>query len=104
MLEVFLLGIIGRQLGSLDASFDGSDSGKLEWLLLGGSLGYTDGKALGSDEGIKLGSTDGKVIGTILENIYGITLGIDIGIELVFLDGSFDGSNNGKLEDLLLGE
>ena len=34
--------------------------------MLGVSLGSTDGKVLGSDEGIKLGSTDGKVLGTIL--------------------------------------
>ena len=48
---------------------------------------------LGSDEGIKLGYTDGKVFGTILGNVDIITLGIDIGTELGFLDGSFDGSN-----------
>ena len=32
-------------------------------------MGSTDGKALGSDEGIKLGSTDDKVLGTILGNV-----------------------------------
>ena len=56
----------------------------------------TDGKVLGSDKGIKLGYTDGKVLGTILGNVGGITRGIDIGTELVFLDVSFDGSNDGK--------
>ena len=39
----------------------------------GDSLGYTEGKVHGYDEGIKLGCTDGKVIGTILG------LGIDVG-------------------------
>ena len=42
----------------------------------------TDGKVLGSDEGIKLGSTYGEVLGTILVNLYGITLGIDVVTEL----------------------
>ena len=67
-------------------------------------MGYTDGKLLGSDEGIKLVSNDGKVLGTIPGNVDGITLGLDIGTELGFLDGSFDGSNEGKLEGLLLGD
>ena len=64
-------------------------------------MGSTDGKVLGYDEGIKLGSTDGKVFGTILGNVYRITLGIDIGTELGFLDGSFDALNADKLEGLL---
>ena len=71
--------------------------------MLVGSLGYTDGKVYGSDEGIKLGSTDGKVRGTIHGNLYGITLGIDVWIDLVSLDESFDVSNDGNLEILLLG-
>ena len=54
--------------------------------MLEGSLGYIDGKVLGSDEGSKLESTDGKVLGTILGNAYEMTLGIDIGTELVSLD------------------
>ena len=48
---------------------------------------------LGSDEGIKLGFTYGKVVGTILGNVDRITLGLDIGTELVFLDEYFDCSN-----------
>ena len=55
---------------------------------------------LGSDEGIKLGSADGKVLGTILGNIYVITLGIDLGTDLVSLNGSLDGYNYGKLEGI----
>ena len=48
------LGIdVGIELGFLDGSFDGSNYGKLEGLLLGDSLGYTDGKVIGYDEGIK---------------------------------------------------
>ena len=70
--------------------------------MIGGSLGYTDGKVLGSYEGIKLGSTDGKVFGTTLVNVDIITLGIDIGTEMGFLDVSFDGYNEGKLEGLFL--
>ena len=71
-------------MDSLDGSFDGSDDGNIECLLLGFLMRYTDGKALGSDKGIKLGSTDDKVLGTILGNIYGMTLGLDIGKELGF--------------------
>ena len=33
----------------------------------------------GSYEGIKLGFNDGKVLGTILGNVDGIILGIDVG-------------------------
>ena len=65
-------------MGSLDISFDGSNDGKLEGLFLEDSLVYTDGTVLGSDEGIKLGSTDGKVIDTILVNVDGITLEVDV--------------------------
>ena len=41
-------------------------------------------------------------MGTILVNLYGITLGIDVGIDLGYLDESFDVSNYGSLEGLLL--
>ena len=71
--------------------------------MLGGSLGYNDVKFLGYDEGIKLGSTYGKVFVPILGNVDRITLGIDVGTNLNSLDRSFDGSNNGKLEVLLMG-
>ena len=36
-------------------------------------------------------------------NIYVITLGLDVGAELGYLDGSIDGSNDGNLVGLLLG-
>ena len=91
-------------MGPLDGSLDFSNDVKLEGLFFGGSLGYTHGKVLGSDEGIKLGSIDGKVLGTILVNFYGTTLGIDVGTELGSLDRSFDVSNDGKLEELFLGD
>ena len=42
--------------------------------MLVGSLGYTDVKLLGYDEGIKLRYTDGKVVGNILGNVDRITL------------------------------
>ena len=44
------------------------------------------------------------MIGNIIGNLYVITLGLEIEIELVSLDGSFDGSNNGILERLFLGD
>ena len=71
---------------------------------MGGSLGYTAGKVLGSDEGIKLGFADGKVIFTILVNVDRITLGLDIGTKLGFLYGSLYCSNEGKFAGLLLGD
>ena len=40
---------------------------------------------------------------TIIGNLDRITLGIDVGTELGYLDGSFDSSNDGKLESLFLG-
>ena len=43
------------------------------------------------------------MIGTILGNLDEITLRIDVGTKLGYLNGSFDGSNDGKLEVLLLG-
>ena len=64
--------------------------GKLEGILLGEYLGYTDGKVLRYDEGIKMGSTDGKVLVTILGNLNVITLGIDVGTDLGYLNGYFD--------------
>ena len=71
--------------------------------MLGGLLVFTYGKVICSDEGIKLGSTCGEVIGTILVNVDEITLGNIVGTELGYLYGSFYGSNDRKLEGLLLG-
>ena len=59
---------------------------------------------LGFDEGIKMGLSDVKAIGAILGDVYGITIGIDVGTELVSLDGPFDGSNYCKLEGLFIEE
>ena len=71
------LGLNDRtELGSLDESFDDSNAGKLEWLLLVYSLEYSGGSVLSSDEGIKLGVFYDKVLGTILGNVYWITLGV----------------------------
>ena len=99
---IITLGIdIGTYLGSLDGSYDGSNDNQAEDLLLGDSLISTDGKVLGSYELIKLGLSYGGVIFTILGNIYVITLGIDVGTQLGSLDGFFDGSNNGNIENLL---
>ena len=64
--------------GSLDSFFDLSNYGKLEGLLLGGSLGSCDSKVIGSDEVIKLVISDDEELGTILGNVDGTTLGIDL--------------------------
>ena len=49
-----------------------------------------------------MGYTDSKVFDTILRNVYGITLGIDIGTDMGFFDVSFDDCNDDKLEGLLI--
>ena len=59
---------------------------------------------LGFDEYIILRSTDGKVLVTILESVYGITLELDVGTYLLSLERCFDGSNDGKLDGLFLGD
>ena len=62
------LGIdVGTELGSLDGYLDGSDNNMLGGLLLGYSLEYTDGKVLGTDEGIKLGLSGVKCLAIHLE-------------------------------------
>ena len=43
------------------------------------------------------------MIGTILVNVDGIVLGIDVGTDLGYLDGSLDGYNNENIEGLSLG-
>ena len=43
------------------------------------------------------------MIGTILVNVDGIILGIDVGTDLGYLDGSLDGYNNDNIEGLSLG-
>ena len=102
---VITLGIdVGTELCYLDRPFDVSNDGKLEGLMLGDSLGYTNGKVLGSGEGIKLVYNDGELISTILGDLGGITLGIGVETELFPLDGPFDGSSNGVIEGLLLGD
>ena len=40
------------------------------------------------------------MLGTILDNVGGITIGIDVETDMGSLDVSFDGSNDGKLEVL----
>ena len=105
-LYLITLGLdFGTDMDYSDVSFDGSSSGNIKGLFIGGSLGSTDSKVIGSDEGIKLGISEGKVIDTILVNVYGITLWIDVGTDLSYLDGSFYVSNDGKLDvhmDLLV--
>ena len=66
--------------------------------MLGDSLGYTNIKVLGYDEGIKMVIFDGKAIFTILVRVDGIKLGLDIVTDLGHLYGSFDDSNDGMVE------
>ena len=75
---------VGTDLGSLDGLFDGSNDAIYEILLLRDSLGSTDSKVLGYNEGNELVTTYDKCLGTILEKVYGIILVIDIGIEQDF--------------------
>ena len=70
--------------------------------MLGYSLLLSDGRVIGSDEGIILGFTDGELLDTILINIDEITLGIDVGTDLVSLDGYLYGSNYGTIQVMLL--
>ena len=68
--DVITLGIyVGTEMVSLVGSFDGSNDNNFEVLLIGGTLGFTYSKVLGSDEAIELVYTDGKVPGNILVNI-----------------------------------
>ena len=71
---------VGTYLVSSYGSFDGSNDSMLEGLLIWNSLGSTDGIVLRHDEHIKLVLSYGKMLVTILENIDGITLGLDVGI------------------------
>ena len=72
--DVITLGIyFGTDLGYLYGSFDGFNYRKLEGLLIGDALGYTDGKVLGSYKGIKMGLSGGKVFVAILGNVDLIT-------------------------------
>ena len=66
---------VGTQQGYLYGSFDSSYDCKIEVSLIGESLGSTEGKVIGSDEGIKLGSSGVKVIGAVLIDVDVITLG-----------------------------
>ena len=58
---------------------------------------------LGSDEGTKQALFDGKVIGTILGDVDWIDVALDVVTDLDSVYVSFDGSNDRKLEGLLLG-
>ena len=52
--------------------------------MLEGSLGYTDDKLLGSDEGIKLKLSDGKFLGTMFVNVDVITLGLAYALSRIY--------------------
>ena len=101
---IIILGIdVWKKLVSLYGSFDGYKYGKLEVLFIVGSLVSIDDKVLSYDEGIIIGPTDGEVIDTILGNVDGITLGLNIGTELGPFYRYFDGSNDSNLEGFFLG-
>ena len=67
-------------------------------------MGSTDGKFLGSDEGIRIILSSEEVLVTILENEDVTTRGVDVGREIGYLDGYFGGSNHSKIEGLSLGD
>ena len=85
-------------LGLSEGSFDGSHYDKIEVLMLGDSLGYIEGKDHGSDEGIKLELSDGIMFETVLQNMDGNTLEIDVGTDLGRLDSHFDGFNSDNIK------
>ena len=78
--------------------FDGSNDGNFEGIFPGGSFRSIGGKVLSSYYGIKLYSTSGEVVVTILVNLDVIIRWVDVGTYLVYLDGSFDGSNDGNFK------
>ena len=90
----------GTYIGSFYGLFDGSNHGKLESVLPGDSIWFTDGKVIGSDKVSKLSLFDGKVIATILGNVDEVTIALDVGTELGSLYRSFDYSNDGKFGGL----
>ena len=54
------------------------------------------------DKGINLGLSDGNMLVTILGNVDIIINGLDVGPNFGSLDGSFDSSNDGNIDRLLL--
>ena len=76
----------GTDLRFLAISSDCYNYWKLESLFLVDSLGHTDVKVLGSDEGIELGFFDDGLIWNILGHLDKITLGDDVKIDLVSSD------------------
>ena len=93
---------VGTEMGYLDVSFEGSNDGKFEGLLIGVSLVSTDGKVLVSDEGIIMRLSDSKVLGNIPGNIDEILFGLDVETDLGYLNRSFDTSNDGNFEGFLI--
>ena len=73
----------------------------IQGLFLGVLQVSTDSKFISSVETIKLEYIIGKVFCTLLENVDGITLELDVGTVLGSLYGSFKGLNHGKLEGVL---
>ena len=71
---------------TLNGSFDYSNDVIHEILLFGDSLVSTDVKVIGYNEGITLRCTDGNCFDTILGNVDGITLWLDVGTKLGTLD------------------
>ena len=76
----------------------------IEGLLLGGLPGSSGGKLLGSDEVIKLGFSYGNVLGTILQNVDGIKISLDVGAHQDSFDEYFNVLVYCNLEGLLLGD
>ena len=86
-IDEILFGLdVETDLGYLNRSFDTSNDGNFEGFLIRDLLWSTYGKVIGFDEGIKQRYTDGKVIRTILGNVDGITLRLDVKLKLGSLD------------------
>ena len=95
--DLIILGLnVVTDLGSLEGSFDGAYDVNLDKVLFEGLLGYTSGKLLGSDEGIKLVASGGEVVGTLMEDVYVTLLVLDVSSQLDYLDGYYVGSNYGN--------
>ena len=80
--EIIFVIDVGTVLGSLDGSFDGYNGGHYDIFRIGDSKRSTDGKVIGYDENINVRLSISKVLVTILGNVDGITLDIDVGTEL----------------------
>ena len=94
--------MLKNSLGSYNGTVLGSfDETKYEGSTLGVSPGYTDGEALGYEEGMAPGT--GEVLGYILVAAENVKFLLDDRADLGFLTGSLEGSNVSIPKGALLG-